>query len=51
VYFDLKNFENAYRYYKKVPFVDLEEEEKKKMLSALMFDESTGVKSTEIQKF
>lgn len=49
-YFDLKDFKNAYKYYMKVPFVDLEEPEKKKMLSALMFDESTAVKSTEIQK-
>ncbi|MDD2891795.1 MAG: tetratricopeptide repeat protein [Candidatus Gracilibacteria bacterium] len=50
VYFDLKDFENAHKYYIKVPFVDLEDDEKKKMLSALMFDESTPVKSTEIQK-
>lgn len=51
VYFDLKDFGNAYKYYAKVPFVDLEEDEKKKMLSALMFDESTTAKNTEIRKF
>ncbi|MDD2916260.1 MAG: hypothetical protein PHH70_00240 [Candidatus Gracilibacteria bacterium] len=50
VYFDLKDFENAYRYYSRVPFVDLEDVEKKKMLSSLMFDESTSIKSSEIQK-
>ncbi|EKD30363.1 MAG: hypothetical protein ACD_78C00076G0001 [uncultured bacterium (gcode 4)] len=49
-YFDLKDFGNTYKYYIRVPFVDLEEEEKKKMLSALMFDESIAVKSTEIRK-
>lgn len=49
-YFDLKDFGNAYKYYKKVPFVDLDSEEKKKMLSALMFDESTAEKNSEIQK-
>lgn len=49
-YFDLKDFSNAYKYYIKVPFVDLEETEKKKMLSALMFDESIIIKGTEIQK-
>ena len=50
VYFDLKDFGNAYKYYIRVPFVDLEENEKQKMLSALMFDESTLGKSAEIQK-
>lgn len=49
-YFDLKDFGNAYKYYIRVPFVDLEEAEKKKMLSALMFDESVAIKITEIQK-
>ncbi len=49
-YYDLKDFGNAYKYFIRVPFVDLEDAEKKKMLSALMFDESTTIKSTEIQK-
>lgn len=49
-YYDLKDFENAYKYYIKVPFVDLEEVEKKKMLSSLMFDEGVAVKGVEIQK-
>lgn len=46
----MKDFGNAYKYYARVPFVDLEDAEKKKMLSSLMFDESTPTKSTEIQK-
>lgn len=49
-YFDLKDFGGANKYYMKVPFVDLEESEKKKMITALMFDESITIKSTEIQK-
>ena len=49
-YFNLKNFWNAYKYYKKVPFVDLEDDEKKQMLFSLMFDESTVIKSTELQR-
>lgn len=49
-YFDLKDFGNAYKYYVKVPFVDLEEAEKKKMLSSLMFDDNVAVKTTEIRK-
>ena len=50
-YFDLKDFGNAYKYYTKVPFVDLEEDEKKKKLSALLFDENTPEKSVDIRKF
>jgi hypothetical protein len=49
-YFDLKDFGSAYKYYMKVPFVDLDEAEKKKMITSLMFDESITIKSTEIQK-
>lgn len=49
-YFDLKEFGNAYKYYKRVPFVDLEDREKKQMLQSIMFDESVPVKSTEIKK-
>ncbi len=50
MYFDLKDFSNAYKYFIRVPFVDLEDGEKKEMLSSIMFDESTAVKSTEIGK-
>lgn len=50
VYFDLKDFGNAYKYYIRVPFVDLETAEKEKMLSSLMFDESTPEKKPEIEK-
>ncbi len=50
VYFDMKDFTHAYEYYAKVPFVDLEESEKQQAISALMFDESITIKSTEIQK-
>lgn len=49
-YFDLKDFGNAYKYYMMVPFVDLDDAEKKKMLSALMFDESVAIKTAEIRK-
>lgn len=49
-YFDLKEFGNAYKYYKRVPFVDLEDREKKQMLQSIMFDESIPIKSAEIKK-
>lgn len=51
VYFDMKDFSSAYKYYTKVPFINLEDEEKQKILSALMFDESITIKSKEFQKF
>jgi hypothetical protein len=49
-YFDLKEFSNANKYYKRVPFVDLDEKEKTQMLQSIMFDESVPTKSTEIKE-
>ncbi|MDP2103771.1 MAG: hypothetical protein Q8K26_02520, partial [Candidatus Gracilibacteria bacterium] len=49
-YFDLHEFTNAYKYYKRVPFVDLEDREKKQMLQSIMSDESILKKGAEIQK-
>ena len=50
-YFDLKQYEDAYKYYKRVPFIDLEALEKTNSITALMFDESTPDKKSEIAKF
>gem|GEM_PF-552351 len=49
-YFDLKEFSNAYKYYKRVPFVDLDEKEKKQTLQSIMFDETISMKNAEIKK-
>lgn len=50
-YFELKQFEDAYKYFKRVPFSDLEGSEQEKAIAALMFDESTTDKKSDIAKF
>lgn len=50
-YFRLKNWSSAYEHFSKIPIGELKKDEKKKMFSALFFQDTELNRNQEIQKF